>query len=75
MAMEVVNKEPLEVRWVGLQVSHPLTAGQLPDTGDTAILDDHRQTSNAIIQKEFDENPGARRKVKEPDSKINDLLA
>ena len=48
--------------------------GEFWDTGDTAILDDHIQTSKRMIQKVFDENPGAKMKVKEPDGKIIDLI-
>ena len=48
--------------------------GEFWDTGDTAILGDHIQTSKRMIQKAFDENPGARMKVKEPDGKIIDLI-
>jgi len=48
--------------------------GEFWNTGDTTILDDHFQTSKRMIQKVFDENPGARMKVKEPDGKIIDLI-
>jgi hypothetical protein len=48
--------------------------GEFWATGDTAILDDHIQTSKRMIQKAFDESPGARMKVKEPDGKIIDLI-
>ena len=44
------------------------------DTGDTAIPDDQIQTSKRMIEKVFDENPGAKMKVKEPDGKTIDLI-
>jgi len=48
--------------------------GEFWDTGDTSILADHIQTSNGVIQRIFDENPGARMKVKTPDGRITDLI-
>jgi hypothetical protein len=48
--------------------------GEFWDTGDRAILQDHLDTIDKIIEEKFRENPAASVKVKEPDGKIIDLI-
>ena len=48
--------------------------GEYWDTGDITVLNGHIQTSKRAIQKLFDENPGAKMKVKMPHGKFIDLV-
>jgi len=48
--------------------------GEFWDTGNRAILQDHLNTIDKMIEDKLRENPTARVKVKEPDGKIIDLI-
>jgi hypothetical protein len=48
--------------------------GEFWETGDLAILQDHLETVEKMINEMLKENPAARTKVKEPDGRIIDLI-